>query len=46
MFLEPDGRFPHHEADPLKPENLAFLQKLTPASKAEIGFCYEMTHGC
>jgi phosphomannomutase len=41
MFLEPDGRFPHHEADPLKPENLAFLQKLTPASKAEVGFCYD-----
>jgi phosphomannomutase len=41
MFLEPDGRFPHHEADPLKPENLAFLQKLTPASRAEVGFCYD-----
>jgi phosphomannomutase len=41
MFLEPDGRFPHHEADPLKPENLVFLQKLTPASQAEVGFCYD-----
>ena len=41
IFLEPDGRFPNHEADPLKPENLAYLQKLVPATGAAIGFCYD-----
>lgn len=41
MFLEPDGKFPNHEADPLKEENLADVIKLTQASQSAIGFCYD-----
>jgi phosphomannomutase len=41
VHLEPDGRFPNHEADPLKPENLRDVQKLVRESGAAIGFCYD-----
>lgn len=41
IFLDPDGRFPNHEADPLKPENLRDVQKLVQERKAAIGFCYD-----
>src|SRR3990172_2077252 len=27
MYFEPDGSFPHHEANPLKEENLVDLKK-------------------
>ena len=37
MFQEPDGRFPNHEADPLKPENMKFLQREVVKKKADIG---------
>ncbi len=38
MFLEPDGTFPNHEADPSKPENLAALADRVRATGADAGF--------
>lgn len=41
IFLEPDGTFPNHEADPLKEENLKDIVRLVRETKADIGFCYD-----
>jgi len=41
IYLEPDGTFPNHEADPLKPENLKDLIRLVPNIGASIGFCFD-----
>lgn len=41
LYLEPDGRFPNHEANPLKPENMRDLQKQVRASGAELGIAYD-----
>lgn len=41
LYLEPDGSFPNHDADPLKPENLRDLSALVRRSKADIGFCFD-----
>jgi phosphomannomutase len=41
IFLEPDGTFPNHEADPLKPQNLRDISKLVREKKADIGFCFD-----
>lgn len=41
IYLDPDGTFPNHEADPLKAENLVDLQKLVRSTGAAIGFCYD-----
>lgn len=41
IFLEPDGNFPNHEADPLKPENLKDISKLVRDSGAALGFCFD-----
>lgn len=41
IYLEPDGTFPNHEADPLKPQNLRDVQTLVRESGAVIGFCYD-----
>lgn len=38
MFLEPDGTFPNHEADPSKPENLAAVAARVRATGAVAGF--------
>jgi phosphomannomutase len=38
MFLEPDGTFPNHEADPSKPENLAAVAARVRARGAVAGF--------
>lgn len=37
LYCEPDGTFPHHEADPLKPKNLADLQRAVRENKAGLG---------
>jgi phosphomannomutase len=37
MYFELDGRFPNHEADPLKEENMQDLQKKVLEEKADIG---------
>ncbi len=41
LYLEPDGRFPHHEADPLKEENLADLKRLVVANGADLGAAFD-----
>jgi phosphomannomutase len=37
MYFDPDGRFPHHEANPLKAENLKELIARVKAEKADFG---------
>jgi phosphomannomutase len=37
MFFEPDGRFPNHEANPLKQETCRQLQERVIAEKADLG---------
>lgn len=41
MYFDPDGRFPHHLADPLKEENVADLKKEVVKQKADLGFAID-----
>jgi len=41
LYLDPDGSFPHHEADPLKEENLADLKRLVVESGADLGAAFD-----
>lgn len=41
LYLEPDGTFPNHEADPLKEQNLKDVVRLVIESGADIGFCFD-----
>jgi phosphomannomutase len=41
LYFEPDGTFPHHEADPLKAENLEDLQRAVRAEKADLGIAFD-----
>lgn len=41
MYLEPDGNFPNHEANPLIPENIRPLQDHVLASKADLGIAFD-----
>lgn len=41
LFLEPDGTFPNHEANPLKTETLAALQKKVVETGADFGFALD-----
>jgi phosphomannomutase len=41
IFLPPDGTFPNHEADPLKPENLKYVSELVRRTGADVGFCFD-----
>jgi len=41
MYFEPDGRFPNHEANPLKEENLVELKKRLKAEKADLGIAFD-----
>ena len=41
LYLELDGRFPNHEADPLKEENLADLKRLVVESGADLGAAFD-----
>lgn len=41
LFLEPDGSFPNHEANPLKVETLATLQRRVVAVGADFGFALD-----
>ena len=41
MYLEPDGRFPNHEANPLKEETLDALKKKILETGADIGVAYD-----
>ena len=41
LFWEPDGTFPNHEANPLKTETLADLQKKIGEVKADVGIALD-----
>ena len=41
LFKEPDGRFPNHEPNPIKPETLKDLQREVVASGAHMGFAFD-----
>ncbi|MCD6287807.1 MAG: phosphomannomutase/phosphoglucomutase [Candidatus Hydrogenedentes bacterium] len=41
MYCKPDGRFPHHMADPTVEKNLDDLIKAVKKEKAELGIAYD-----
>jgi phosphomannomutase len=41
LYFEPDGRFPNHEADPLKLENLRDLSDAVRRSGADFGVAFD-----
>lgn len=41
LYLEPDGTFPNHPADPLQPENLVDLIELVGREKADLGVAFD-----
>ncbi|MDR9450775.1 MAG: phosphomannomutase/phosphoglucomutase [Acidimicrobiia bacterium] len=41
LYLEPDGTFPNHPADPLKPENLRDLLGLMEAEQPDLGVAFD-----
>jgi phosphomannomutase len=41
LFMEPDGTFPNHEANPLKEENLDPVRALVKSSQAQIGVSFD-----
>jgi phosphomannomutase len=40
-FLEPDGRFPHHEPNPLLEENRAFIEGAVVENGADVGIAWD-----
>ncbi len=40
-FLEPDGRFPHHEPNPLLEENRAFIEGAVVENGADLGIAWD-----
>ncbi len=41
LYLEPDGTFPNHPADPLRPENLADLLSLMETEHPDLGVAFD-----
>ena len=41
LYFEPDGTFPHHDADPLKRENLDDLVAAVRREKADLGVAFD-----
>ncbi len=41
LYLEPDGTFPNHPADPLVPENLADLVELVETGDFDLGVAFD-----
>jgi phosphomannomutase len=41
LYFELDGTFPHHEANPLAPENLRDLQAAVPRNGADLGLAFD-----
>src|SRR4051812_26438780 len=41
MYFELDGTFPHHEANPIEPENLVDLRKRVVAENADLGLAFD-----
>jgi phosphomannomutase len=40
-YFEPDGSFPHHEPNPLLPENRAFIVDKTKSEGADLGIAFD-----
>jgi phosphomannomutase len=41
LYLDPDGSFPNHEANPLNPANMRDLQALVAKEKCDIGIAFD-----
>jgi phosphomannomutase len=41
LFFELDGTFPHHEANPIEPENLRDLQRAVLDHEADLGLAFD-----
>jgi len=41
LFLEPDGTFPNHHPDPLRPENLRDLEDLMAKASPDLGVAFD-----
>jgi phosphomannomutase len=41
LYLEPDGTFPNHPADPLVPQNLEDLQALMASGRYDLGVAFD-----
>jgi len=41
LYLEPDGTFPNHHPDPLRPENLEDLQALIGREEPDLGVAFD-----
>ncbi len=41
MYFELDGTFPHHEANPIEPENLRDLQEAVVRTGADLGLAFD-----
>jgi phosphomannomutase len=41
LYLEPDGTFPNHPADPLRPENLVDLLELMGIEQPDLGVAFD-----
>lgn len=41
LYLEPDGTFPNHPADPLRPENLRDLEALMERERFHLGVAFD-----
>ncbi|MEO3871281.1 phosphomannomutase/phosphoglucomutase [Nonomuraea sp. B12E4] len=41
LYFELDGNFPHHEANPLEPQNLVDLQRTVVESGADLGLAFD-----
>ncbi|MCL1594253.1 MAG: phosphomannomutase/phosphoglucomutase [Actinomycetia bacterium] len=41
LYLEPDGTFPNHPADPLRPENLVDLMALVDETSPDLGVAFD-----
>jgi len=41
LYLEPDGEFPNHHPDPLRPENLRDLEALMRRRQPELGVAFD-----
>lgn len=41
LYLEPDGTFPHHHPDPMRPENLIDLSTLMSREEPDLGVAFD-----
>ncbi len=41
LYLEPDGTFPNHHPDPLRPENLRDLEELMRRERPDLGVAFD-----